>query len=464
MRGIEALLNQMVAFAWGLPMVILLVGGGLFFVLHSRLVPYLHLKHAVDITRGKYDVAEAQGDISHFQALIVALSGTLGLGNIAGVAVAITMGGPGAIFWMWVTAVVGIATKFYTASLAVMYRGNDRSGKLQGGPMYVIREGLGEKWMPLAWLFCVACIFGMLPIFQINQLVQVMRDFIAIPNGITSAEDHFVFDLLSGVALFALIAWIVRGKLTRITAVVSKVVPAMVIGYFAMTLVLLLINYSRIPETFMLIFTSAFNSSSAAGGVLGAVIMIGVQRGAFSNEAGIGTESMAHGAAKTNEPIREGFVATLGPIVDTLIVCTCTALAILLTDVWHGDYQGVSLTAQAFEHAFPQVGSYLLTVMVFFLSTSTVLSFWYYGSKCSEFLFGERFEKIYVSFYLVLIIVGAISSLSVVINLITLMYAFMALPTMISTIILAPKVKAAATIYIAQLKAETSDTDSLPIS
>ena len=231
MKNFDVILSEMVAFAWGLPMVVLLVGGGLFFVIHSRLLPYLNLKHAIDITRGKYDdIDNAKGDINHFQALIVALSGTLGLGNIAGVAVAITMGGPGAIFWMWVTAVMGIATKFYTASLAVMYRGNDRSGKLQGGPMYVIREGLGDKWMPLAWLFCVACIFGMLPIFQINQLVQVMRDFIAIPNGITSADDHFTFDLVSGLLLFALIVWIVRGKLNRITAVVTRVVPAMVVG------------------------------------------------------------------------------------------------------------------------------------------------------------------------------------------------------------------------------------------
>lgn len=447
----EELLVALVNFAWGLPMVLLLVGGGAYFVVHSRLVPYLRLGHAVSIISGKFDNEKnAKGDLSHFQALIVALSGTLGLGNIAGVAVAITMGGPGAIFWMWLTAIVGIATKYYTASLAVMYRGEDRSGKLQGGPMYVIREGLGKKWLPLAWLFCIGCIFGALPLFQINQLVQVLRDVVAIPYGLTAADDHFIFDLLVGITLFLMISWIVMGKLTRITAVATKIVPLMVIGYFMMTITLLAMNYDKIPETFMLIFSGAFNPSSAAGGLLGTVIIIGVQRGAFSNEAGIGTESLAHGAAKTNEPIREGFVASFGPIIDTLIVCTCTALAVLVTGAWQTELQGVGMTVYAFEQTFPSIGSYLLMVMVFFLSISTVLSFWYYGCKCSEFLFGPKFERFYKQFYLLLIIAGAVGSLSMVINFITFMYALMAIPTMISTLLLSSKVRKATTTYIKQ--------------
>ncbi|WP_019026820.1 alanine/glycine:cation symporter family protein [Colwellia piezophila] len=445
----EDILVTLVNFAWGLPMVLLLVGGGAYFVIHSRLTPYKRLAHAISIIGGKYDNEKnTKGDISHFQALIVALSGTLGLGNIAGVAVAITMGGPGAIFWMWLTAIVGIATKFYTASLAVMYRGEDRSGKLQGGPMYVIREGLDKKWLPLAWLFCIGCIFGALPLFQINQLVQILRDVIAIPYGLAETDNHFTFDLLVGLALFMMISWIVMGKLTRITAVVTKVVPIMVIGYFIMTLVLLVMNYHKIPETFMLIFSGAFNPGSAAGGLIGTVIIIGVQRGAFSNEAGIGTESLAHGAVKTNQPIREGFVASFGPIVDTLIVCTCTALAVLVTGAWQTDHQGVGMTVYAFEQTFPNIGSYLLMVMVFFLSTSTVLTFWYYGSKCSEFLFGQTFERVYKQFYLMLIIVGAVASLSMVINFITFMYALMAIPTMISTLLLSSKVRKATQKYI----------------
>ncbi|MBL4909905.1 MAG: alanine:cation symporter family protein [Alteromonadaceae bacterium] len=453
------ILTHVVAFMWGLPLVILLVGGGLFFVFHSGFKPYLYLKHALDITLGKVDEdhqnqpspTQVQGDVSHFQALMLALSGTLGLGNISGVAVAITLGGAGAIFWMWITALVGVATKFYTASLAVKYRGLDRNGHLQGGPMYVIREGLGKKWLPLAWLFCIGAMFGALPIFQINQLVQVLRDFIAIPHGLATKTEHFTFDLFAGLALFTLITAIVLGKLSRIAAVTSRLVPLMVGLYLLMTAYVLLTNAEHIPSSFLLIFTSAFNGNSVTGGLVGTIILIGVQRGAFSNEAGIGTESLAHGAAKTNEPIREGLVATLGPIVDTLIVCTCTALAILVTGVLDTELKGVSLTAQAFEQSIPVVGGYLLTLVVFFLSTSTVLTFWYYGGKCAHFLFGTTFEKFYVWFYLSLIIVGAVTSFSIVINVIDIMYATMAIPTMISTLLLAPKVKQAANKYFARL-------------
>ncbi|PCI62407.1 MAG: sodium/alanine symporter [Gammaproteobacteria bacterium] len=447
---------------WGLPLVILLVGGGLFFVFHSGFKPYLYLKHALDITLGKVqdeDRAKSQGDVSHFQALMLALSGTLGLGNISGVAVAITLGGAGAIFWMWVTALVGVATKFYTASLAIKYRGYDRNGHLQGGPMYVIREGLGKKWLPLAWLFSIGAMFGALPIFQINQLVQVLRDFIAIPQGLATTSEHFTFDLAAGLILFALITSIVMGKLSRIAAVTSRVVPFMVALYLVMTLYVLATHIEHIPSSLLAIFSGAFNGDSVAGGFVGTVILIGVQRGAFSNEAGIGTESLAHGAAKTNEPIREGLVATLGPIVDTLIVCTCTALAILTTGVLDlnspgSGLTGVSLTAQAFDQNIPVVGGYLLTLVVFFLSTSTVLTFWYYGGKCAHFLFGPKFEKVYVWFYLTLIVVGAVTSFSIVINVIDIMYATMAIPTMISTLLLAPKVKQAAKEYFDRLAAD----------
>lgn len=449
---IETTLGNIASFLWGLPLVIILVGGGLFFVIYSKLRPYRHLKHAIDITLGKYDKNnKAKGELSHFQALMVALSGTLGLGNISGVAVAITLGGSGAILWMWITAIVGISTKFYTATLAVKYRGLDKSGQLQGGPMYVIREGLGRKWLPLAWLFCIACMFGSLPIFQINQLVQILRDFIAIPNGLATTNDHLSFDLFAGLLLCGLITFIVMGKLSRIAKVTSRVVPFMVIAYMLMTLTVLFINFDKILPALASIFLNAFNGNSVAGGLLGTIIMIGVQRGAFSNEAGIGTESMAHGAAKTDEPVREGLVATLGPIVDTLIVCTCTALAILVTGVVGGEFTGVSLTAQAFETTFPGLGSYLLIIIVFFLSTSTVLSFWYYGGKCAEFLFGATFQKFYIIFYLALIVVGAVASLKLVINLIDVMYALMAIPTMVSTILLAKKVNLEAKKYFANL-------------
>lgn len=455
MESIGAGLNAFASFMWGTPLVVLLVGGGLFFVLHSRALPYRYFGHGFEILTGKYDQdPDSDGDISHFKALATALSGTLGLGNITGVAVAITVGGPGAVFWMWVTAIVGIATKFYTATLGVMFRGPDDAGHIQGGPMYVIREGLGRRWLPLAWLFAVAALFGTLPIFQINQLVQVIRDVVAIPAGITSADEHFTFDFVLGVLLSGLVFAVVIGRIQRIAAVTSRVVPFMVLFYFGMTALLLLQNLPEIPGALAMIVDDAFSGQSVAGGALGTVILIGVQRGAFSNEAGIGTEVLAHGAAKTREPVREGLVAMVGPFIDTLVVCTCTALAILVTGVWQGDAIGVTLTSEAYETAFPGVGGYLLVVMVFFLSLSTVLTFSYYGAKCTGFLFGTRYETAYIWFYTLLIIAGAVASLRAVIGLIDGMYATMAIPTMVSTLLLAPKVRSAARDYFRRLREE----------
>lgn len=300
--SIEAALAAFAGFMWGPPLVILLVGGGLFFTLHARLLHFRYISHRIDLLRGKYNrqSAAAGGDISHFRALATALGGMVGLSNITGVAVAITIGGPGAIFWMWVTAIVGASTIFYTSSLAIMYRGYDDSGHLQGGPMYVIREGLGRKWLPLAWMFAIAGMIGTLPVFQINQLVQILRDLIAIPAGLATAEQHFSFDLVTEIILAIFIFSIAIGKLERVSAVAARMVPTMLIFYFVMTAVMLLFYLDRLPGVFALIFSDAFSGDAVSGGAVGAVILIGVQRSAFSNEAGIGTDSLAHGAAKTN--------------------------------------------------------------------------------------------------------------------------------------------------------------------
>jgi AGCS family alanine or glycine:cation symporter len=459
MDRIEAAVSAYASFMWGLPLVILLVGGGLFFTLHSRLRHFLYFRHSFDLLRGKYndDSASVGGDISHYLALATALAGTMGLGNITGVAVALTVGGPGAIFWMWMTAVVGISTKFYTATLAILYRGKDDAGRLQGGPMYIIREGLGRKWLPLAWLFALAGMVGTLPVFQVNQLVQIIRDTVAIPNGLTSAEAHFNFDLGLGVVLAVIVFSVAVGNVKRVSAVAGKMVPAMVLFYFVITAILLISHADQIPAMLWLIVSDAFSGEAVSGGVIGTVILIGVQRGAFSNEAGIGTESLAHGAAKTNEPAREGLVAMVGPIADTLIVCTCTALTLLVTGVWQGDAQGVTMAAQAYEQVFPGFGSYLLLVMVFVLSMTTVLTYWYYGSKCMGFLFGSAKEKYYMWAYMGLIVAGSVVSLEIVINLLDGAYATMAIPTMVSTLLLAPKVKRVATDYFARLKAGEFD-------
>ncbi|WP_051084007.1 alanine/glycine:cation symporter family protein [Gilvimarinus chinensis] len=436
---------------WGLPLIFLLVGGGLFFVIYSRALPYRYFGHGFAILSGRYDNSSDKGTLSHFQALATALSGTLGLGNIAGVALAITAGGPGAVFWMWLTAIVGIATKFFTATAAVKYRGEDSLGQLQGGPMYVIREGLGKKWLWLAAFFALAGLCGTQPVFQINQLVAMLRTSVAYPLNLASETNHLLFDASVGVVAAVLVFTVISGNLPRIGKVTSRLIPAMVLGYMAMTLGLLLSHASEIPAAFTLIFSDAFSGEAVAGGALGKVIQVGVSRGAFSNEAGIGTESMAHGAARTNEPVREGLVAMTGPVIDTLIVCTCTALAILITGVWQGsDADGVTLTASAFAATYGAWGPILLTVMVIFLSLSTITTFWYYGSKCLGYLIGAQHQHHYAWFYCLLVIVGSIGSIDMIFNFLIGMYAAMAIPTMVSALLLAPNIMETARDYFAR--------------
>ncbi|MCP8899837.1 alanine/glycine:cation symporter family protein [Gilvimarinus xylanilyticus] len=438
---------------WGLPLIILLVGGGLFFLLYSRALPYRHFGHGFAILTGRYDNDSDKGTLSHFQALATALSGTLGLGNIAGVALAITAGGPGAVFWMWLTAIVGIATKFFTATAAVQFRGKDSLGQLQGGPMYVIREGLGKKWLWLAGFFAIAGLCGTQPVFQINQLVAMLRTSVAFPLNLASEQNHLLFDAGMGVLAALLVFSVISGSLPRVGKVTARLVPAMVVGYMLMTAGVLLTHASEIPAAFALIFNDAFTGQALAGGALGKVIQVGVSRGAFSNEAGIGTESMAHGAARTNEPVREGLVAMTGPVIDTLIVCTCTALAILITGVWQsGDGDGVTLTANAFSDTYGLWGPILLTVMVIFLSLSTITTFWYYGSKCLGFLIGAQHQHHYVWAYCLLIVLGSIGSVNMIFNFLIGMYAAMAIPTMVSALLLAPKIMDAARDYFARQK------------
>lgn len=421
----------------------LLIGGGLFLLLYTRFMPLRHFRHSIEIIRGKYDDPNEPGDITHFQALVSALAATIGMGNISGVAVAIAVGGPGAMFWMWVSALVGIATKFFTCSLAIMYRGKDSAGKTQGGPMYVVQEGLGRRWKPLAFFFAIVAVIGCLPLFQVNQLVQIMRDVVFTPLGVVG-EDHFWFDLTAGVVLVLLVGTVIFGGITRIADVASRVVPAMVILYMFCALWIIAANFTDVPMYLMLIVTDAFSGEAAAGGAVGAVIMTGVRRAAFSNEAGIGTESLVHGATKTREPTREGLVAMLEPVIDTMIVCTCTALVIMMTGVWQTTSDnGVTLTANAFESAMPGFGSYMLIVCVLFFSTSTIFTYSYYGTKCLGFLIGARWQFLYNYFYVGCIIAASVASLDTAISMIDGTFALMAIPTMLSALLLSPKVMAA---------------------
>ena len=439
---LDKLISEISSFVWGYPLLIILIGGGLYLLLISKFIPFKYFLHSIDIVRGKFDDKTSDGEISHFQALTTALSATVGMGNIAGVAVAISIGGPGAIFWMWISGIIGMSTKFFTSSLAVMYRGVDSAGNMQGGPMYFIVNGLGNRWKPLAVFFSFCGMVGALPVFNVNQLTQAINDIVLIPNGVAITS---MSNVIIGLSLIIITSIVILGGLKRISIVASKLVPFMVGVYMLTVFVIILINVDKLPYYINLIFYDAFHADyysgdSAFGGVLGALIILGIRRGAFSNEAGIGMAPMAHGAAKTNNPIKEGFVAMLGPAIDTLIVCTMTAMAILVTDVWKTDANGVSLTALAFESSFPIFGNYILLVCVLIFSVSSLFSYSYYGTKCLSFLMGDENKKKYNYIYIISIMVGATTSLSMMINLIDTFFALMAIPTMIATLLLAPKV------------------------
>lgn len=440
---------------WGLPLLILIMGGGLFFLFYSRFVPFLHFGHAIGVLRGKYDDPDDPGQINHFQALSTALAATVGMGNISGVAVAIVVGGPGAIFWMWVSAFVGMATKYFTCTLAILYRGRDSAGELQGGPMYVITEGLGKHWKPLAVWFCLAGMIGCLPAFTANQLTQAIRDILLVPMGV---ETGFTSNLVTGIILTGLVSIVILGGIQRISTVAARLVPFMVVLYFLIVFAILILNIEKIPQYFTMIFTNAFSAENykgepLLGGLLGGLIVLGTRRAAFSNEAGIGTAPMAHGAAKTNEPVHEGLVAMLGPAIDTLIVCTLTALAILVTDVWTttGD-NGVTLTANAFNAAFPGYGSFLLMICVLSFGLSSLFSYAYFGLKCTSFLIGADKKHYYNILYIASILISATSSMAVILSLIDTAFALMAIPTVISAILLAPKVNAATRKYFRKIR------------
>lgn len=436
--------------AWGTPLLILLLGGGLFFLIYSRMLPFRYLRHAVSILMGRYDNPDEPGQINHYQALSTALAATVGMGNISGVALAITMGGPGAIFWMWVSAILGVTTKYFTCTLAVLFRGKDSSGELQGGPMYVIVEGLGRNWRPLAVFFSLLGMIGVLPMFQVNQLTQIVRDVVLIPYGVKAG---FGTNLASGILVAVVVGIVIFGGIRRIGKVTGRMVPVMVVLYVLSVLFIIFSNTDQILPSFALIFRDAFSADAVLGGSLGALIVTGVRRAAFSNEAGIGTAPMAHGAAKTNEPVREGLVAMLGPIVDTILVCTMTALALIITGVWNvGEVDGITLTAEAFEKAIPGAGALLLTFCVTIFALSTMLSFPYYGTKCFSFIFGTRYSFLYKWFYILTIPIGATATLGTVVGIFDGAYALMAFPTMISALLLSPSVMRASKDYFRRLR------------
>ena len=436
-------------FLWGnFGVANLVIGGGIFFLLYSRLTPFRYFKHAFHIVLGKYDDPDDDGQISHFQALSTALSSTVGIGNIAGVAVAISLGGPGALFWMWISAIVGMATKFFTCSLGIMFRGHDSDGELQGGPMYVIEQGMGKKFKFLSYWFSIAGLVGCLSLLQVNQLTQILSDQLIKTN--PNIATAIPLDLTIGIVIALIVSIVIFGGLQRIADVASKVVPFMVLVYLSAGLFIVFSNIALVPSIFNLIFTSAFNGSSVAGGFVGTAVVIsqGFRRAAFSNEAGMGTEVMAIGASKNNEPIRSGLVAMIGPVIDTLIVCTITGIVILLSGDWMtGEFSGVTLTQKSFANHLGVVGDFILIFSVATFALSTMFGYSYYGCKCASYLFGTGSKIYYRIFYVITLVLGSILSLDLAVNIVDAMFALMAFPTMISAIYLSPHIKKEAKRY-----------------
>lgn len=446
MEALNQFLGELAGIVWGLPLVFLLVGTGLFVTISLGFVQFKAFKHALKVVAGKYDDPNDPGEITHFQALSTALSATVGLGNIAGVAVAIKVGGPGATFWMILVGILGMALKFSECSLALMYRKVDERGVVHGGPMYYIELGLGKAWKPMATFFAFAVVcssFGAANMFQTNQVASIFESSFGIKP------------IVSGVVLSILTAVVIIGGIRRIGQVTSKLVPFMGAIYILGSLFVIFTHAGHIPDVISMVFTHAFTGTAAVGGFAGAavreVMKQGVRRACFSNEAGLGSAPIAHSAASTNEPIREGVVALLGPFIDTIVICSMTAFVILVSDQWTGDTTGVELTAKAFDTALPGFGSYFVPIAVFLFAYSTLLSWSYYGERGISYMLGEKSLILYKVVFCLLAIVGAIWKIDPVLNFSDIMLALMAIPNIIALYLLFPKLKKESKSYFQRL-------------
>ncbi|WP_299974990.1 sodium:alanine symporter family protein [uncultured Pseudoteredinibacter sp.] len=421
---------------WGPYMLALLLGTGIFLTVGLNVMPIRKIPTGFRLLWGgrRSDRSDA-GELSPFNALMTSLSATVGTGNIAGVATAVVLGGPGALFWMWITALVGMATKYSEAVLAVKYREVDDEGNHSGGPMYYIRNGLGEKW---TWLAGTFAFFGAFAAFGIGNTVQSN----SVADGLNSAFG--IPNWISGLVLFVLVGAVVLGGVKRVGEVAGKLVPLMGIGYFICGLIVLFVNAAEIPAAFALIVDSAFNGHAATGGFAGAAmvaaIRFGVARGVFSNEAGLGSAAIAHAHAKTKDPVKQGMVAMLGTFIDTIIVCTVTGLAIVSTGVWQTGVKGAPLTAAAFEASLPGVGEYMVAISLAIFAFTTILGWSVYGERCVEFLFGKGAIKPFRFVWVLVVPVGTVVGLDFVWLLADTFNALMALPNLIALLLLSPVV------------------------
>lgn len=437
MEAFENIVGSINGLVWGPPMLVMILGVGLFLSLGLKLMPVLKLGTGIRLmwTGRTSKDAESEGEIPPFQALMTALAATVGTGNIAGVATAIFLGGPGALFWMWLTALVGMATKYSEAVLAVRFREVDERGVHVGGPMYYIRNGLGKKWAWLGVLFAVfAAIagFGIGNTVQANSVADVMEATFGLPHWI------------SGIILMVLVGLVLIGGIRRIGQVASALVPLMALSYLTAGLVVLAINIAEVPAAFALIFEHAFSPIAAEGGFAGAAvwaaIRFGVARGVFSNEAGLGSAPIAHAAAQTKNPINQGMVAMLGTFIDTIIICTITGLVIITSGTWTSGESGAELTSMAFAHALPGVGDYVVALALAIFAFTTLLGWSFYGERSVEFLFGVKAIVPYRVAWILAIPLGATVNLGLVWLVADTLNAMMALPNLIALLLLSPVV------------------------
>lgn len=448
MEFLKSILNTVYQYVWEKPdifpwMIVLLLGAGLYITLRLGWPQLRYLKHAINVTRGIYDNPADEGDITHFQALSAALSATVGIGNIAGVATAIHYGGPGALFWMWVTGILGTSLKFTECTLSMKYRKINPDGSASGGPMYYIEQAIGWKW--LACIFAAAAVISS---FGSGNSVQAFT----VADQVRS--DFGIAPWITGLVLVTLVGAVIIGGIRRIGKVTMFLSPGMAILYFLGASVVLIAHVDQLPRVFDQIFTGAFTATGATGGFVGSAFMYtliwGVKRGLFSNEAGQGSAPIAHAAARTGEPVREGSVAMMGPYIDTMIICTLTGLCILSTNAWTAVVDGQALngsplTSYAFEQGLGfagHIGKYIVTCAVFLFGLSTMITWSYYGDRSAEYLFGSGAIKPYRYLFLVALYLGAILKLEVVWGFGDIALAAMAVPNLIAIIVLAGKTRA----------------------
>ncbi len=433
MQWFTTILNDINSVVWGKPMLFMIFGTGLYLMLGLRFMPLLNLGKGFKFLWQGRKADNMEGEISPFNALMTSLSATIGTGNITGVATAIFIGGPGALFWMWVTALIGMATKYAEAVCAVHYREVDEQGSYLGGPMYYIKNGLGKNWLWLGFLFAL---FGALASFGIGNTVQA--------NSVAHAmQAQFHIPVwVTGLVLLVLTGAVVLGGIKRIAQVAGKLVPIMAVAYFSAGLVVIITYFSELPAAFALIIDSAFNPIAATGGFAGASIIMaiqwGVARGIFSNEAGLGSAPIAHAAAKTSDPVHQGKIAMLGTFIDTIIVCSITGLAIVLTGAWTTGVKGAALTMAAFEQALPETGGMIVSMAQAVFAFTTILGWSVYGERCVEYLLGIRSVMIFRVLWIIAVPIGAMGELNFIWLLADTLNALMALPNLIALLLLSP--------------------------